>query len=110
MPIARSWALRGLQRIRTGLAAAVAMAIVLPVLVLAAVPAAAALGGRTDFAIDGNTDGPNDWDAPPASLLDLVNLSDACGNGVVDPTTVSGKLDDFDWRSWRHRGARHRRA
>jgi hypothetical protein len=61
-----------------------------------AAPASAALGGRTDFQIDGNTEGPNDWDDPPASMLELVNIGDPCGNGVLDPTTLSGKLDDLD--------------
>jgi hypothetical protein len=62
----------------------------------AATVAHAAFDGRTAFQIDGNTAGPNDWDDPPVSLLANVDVADACGNGVLDPTTVSGKLEDFD--------------
>ena len=56
----------------------------------------AALGGLTQFAIDGDTAGPNDWDALPANLLEHQDVTDACGNGVLDPDQLGGKLEDLD--------------
>ena len=46
--------------------------------------------------IDGNTNGPNDWDDLPPNLLDSDTTADACGSGVLDPTQLDGKLDALD--------------
>lgn len=75
--------------------AAVGIAVALPVALVPQGSASAALAGLTDFAIDGDTIGPNDWDAPPSSLLDLTIAHDACGTGVLDPDQLDGKLDDL---------------
>jgi hypothetical protein len=90
-------------------ARSVAAALVAAVLVLACValtsvdrgsrPAMAAIGGLTAFAIDGNTTGPDDWDNPPPGVLGApFTDDDACGasGGSIDPTALSGQLDDFD--------------
>ena len=60
---------------------------------------------ETNFEIDGNTvvDGPTppaggagvDWDNGDGFLQDFGDPLDVCGN-VTDPTSVGGKLDDFD--------------
>jgi uncharacterized repeat protein (TIGR01451 family) len=54
-------------------------------LTVVTVPAGAALGGLTEFAIDGDADGPNDWQEPYAALRDLTTADDVCDvNPVVD--------------------------
>jgi hypothetical protein len=59
-------------------------------------PARAALGGLTAFVIDGDTAGPDDWDALPKNLLENQRVDDVCGNGVLDPDQLDGKLADLD--------------
>src|SRR5690349_4007819 len=72
-----------------------AAAMCLVVLMLPVSKAQAALG-LTDFAIDGNTGGPNDWDELPPTILENATTPDACGNGVLDPDQLDGELADLD--------------
>ena len=71
-----------------------------PLLVGPSAPQAdAALNGLTRFEIDGNTDGPNDWDAPYDGLLGApFASSDACvtDGSHIDPDQLNGKLDALD--------------
>jgi hypothetical protein len=59
-------------------------------------PARAALSGLTAFVIDGDTAGPDDWDDLPQNLLENQQVGDVCGNGVLDPDQLDGKLADLD--------------
>ncbi|MCV2393674.1 hypothetical protein OEB99_05075 [Actinotalea sp. M2MS4P-6] len=81
---------------RRGTAFLAALAPVVLLGIVGAPAASAALGGLTAFAIDGDTTGPDDWDDPPSAVLDLSVVDDACGNGVLDPDQLDGKLDDLD--------------
>lgn len=73
-----------------GVAAACLVVLMVPV------PNAQAALGLTDFAIDGNTGGPNDWDELPPTILENATTPDACGNAVLDPDQLDGKLADLD--------------
>jgi hypothetical protein len=84
------------------------MLLVLSVLVeIPNIPKAhAALGGLTNFEIDGNqvVNGPSppsggagiDWANAAQFLQNVAQPTDFCGNGI-DPTTVTGKVNEFDW-------------
>lgn len=78
-------------------AAAAALAGASVGLTVSAVPAGAALSDLTAFAIDGNAQGPNDWEAPYAALRDLTIADDVCDiNPVVDPDTGEEVTDEPD--------------
>ena len=85
------WRRRGVALGAVVLLSAMAMVAGLP----AAAPAIAAVAGAS-LVIDGNTAGPNDWGALPADLLESTTTDDVCGNGLVDPDQLDGKLDDLD--------------
>jgi len=57
--------------------------------------AQAALGGLTLFNIDGDTAGPNDWDAPYAGLMPIFPLAPG-GSGVTEPCIVPSDPDQLD--------------
>ncbi|MBI4935556.1 MAG: hypothetical protein HY828_16875 [Actinobacteria bacterium] len=59
----------------------------------------AALSGLTLFNIDGNTAGPNDWDAPYPGLLGApFSSNDPCvtQGSHIDPDQLNGRLDALD--------------
>jgi hypothetical protein len=91
--------LRGRQRGRRGVALGVAALLTGIGLVVGAPPtppASAVLNPAPSIEMDGNTAGPDDWEALPPNLLDSDTTADACGSGVLDPTQLDGKLDALD--------------
>src|SRR5262245_26806404 len=87
------------------LAIAASTAVVVPITEQAADAAFPGQPFQTNFEIDGNTvvngnvppsaGSGVDWANASSWLQDTSQPTEFCGNGV-DPTTVSGKLDDFN--------------
>ena len=86
---------------RTAAAAAITMLLAVLQYVLLSVspmPAFAATG--TNFEIDGDLTGTNDWEGSNAAAFDVQSWSDPCGNGVKESNSKiveSTKLDSATW-------------